>query len=435
MPWTKVAKGLWIGRFYPDSDDWCVIVKRADHVGGRRRVYRVGPDLHAAEELAADISKDFATASSARASVAAILGQFEREHVSTLRRRTELLYSSLIDNHLISHFGEKRASTLRKRDFFEYGAARLDGLHSEALYKRFPLVKNSLSVLRSGLNWYWNEHEIDSACPARWIAEQTRRIRMRYEIPERRKAAYTAEELVILLEIARRRFPVLFHMWALDAATGLRIGELLGLEWERIDWLGSNVFPQFQIDDRGMPVLPKSERDPERDGPVRLAPEALEILKARRLVRTSDRWVFATKNGTPYRPRNVQRWIQEVRKDAVEKGVPMSKSFHSTRHTFASGAIAAGWDWESVRAALAHHSAAFTAKVYVHGTGQEHSLDWATAPVKVVMDRSLRSEDTLLGVDDVPSNLLSELENLARPARLERATPSSAREDEPEEDQ
>jgi integrase len=144
---------------------------------------------------------------------------------------------------------------------------KLEGLEGEALHKHFALVKNSLSVLRSGLNWYWNEHELDSACPARWIAEQTRRIRTRFEIPEqRRKAAYTPEELVILLGIAQRRFPVLFDMWAIDAATGLRFGELLGLEWACIDWLRSTVVPQFQIDDRGKPVLPKSERNLERDG-------------------------------------------------------------------------------------------------------------------------------------------------------------------------
>jgi integrase len=245
-------------------------------------------------------------------------------------------------------------------------------------------IRIVLEGLRGGLNWYWNENELGSACPARWIAEQTRRIRKRFEILERRKAAYTPEELAILLEIARDRFPILFEMWALDVATGLRFGELLGLEWAEIDWLQGTVFPRFQIDDRGKPVLPKSERNLERDGPVRLAPEALEILKARRLVRTSDRWVFATKNGTPYRPRNVQRWIEEVRKKAAPRGVPLAKTSHSTRHTFASGAIAASWDWESVRAALSHHSAAFTAKVYVHGpagstrsTGRRHRSEWS----------------------------------------------------------
>ena len=54
----------------------------------------------------------------------------------------------------------------------------------------------------------------------------------------------------------------------------------------------------------------------------------------------------------------------------VARAVALDKSFHSTRHGWASGAIAAGWDWESVRAQLAHSNAAFTARVYVHGTGR-----------------------------------------------------------------
>jgi hypothetical protein len=149
---------------------------------------------------------------------------------------------------------------------------------------------------------------------------------------------------------------------------------------------------------------------------VRLPAEALSLLETRYLVRTSDRWVFATKNGTPYRPRNVERWILKVREQGATRGVPLSKTFHSTRHFWVSGAVAAGWDWESIRGQAAHHSAAFTAKVYSHGTGREHSLDFA---VTVVTDRSQRSQEDIESVYTETPNQTSLQEKMERETGFE----------------
>jgi hypothetical protein len=68
---------------------------------------------------------------------------------------------------------------------------------------------------------------------------------------------------------------------------------------------------------------------------------------------------------------------------------------------------------------LAHHSAAFTAKVYAHGTDGELAPDWATAPLKVVVDRSFRSGETTPGVDDEPDNSLPELREVERETGIE----------------
>ena len=58
----------------------------------------------------------------------------------------------------------------------------------------------------------------------------------------------------------------------------------------------------------------------------------------------------------------------------------------------------------------------------MHRTGQEHSLDWATAPVKVVMDRSFGSQDTTAKADDDAPNIPTDLGNLERETGFEPAT-------------
>ena len=94
----------------------------------------------------------------------------------------------------------------------------------------------------------------------------------------------------------------------------------------------------------------------------------------------------------------------------------MERSFHSTRHFFASQAFANGWDPQAVASQLAHHSPSFTAKQYVHPTERERSMEWAVVePVTVVTEWSQGSQD---GDDDTANHLILERETGIEPATL-----------------
>jgi len=379
MPqWERIARGIWVAQHHIARGDetWHVIVRRQDHEGGRKRIYPAGPDRGVAQGLAKDILRDLAAAGSHRVNVSALLSEFEAGHVRKLRRRTERLYLGLIGSHLKPFFGDARACELDRARFFDFGVHHLAELDTEERIKRFALVKNALSVMRTGLNWYWKEHEPTVPCPARFIAEEIERLRARFEIPRNsRKKPYTDAHRLILLEEAAKVGVDVQHIFWVAFGCGLRLGEVLGLEWTAIDYEEHLIRPEWQIDDRGEPTRPKHESDEPRI--VHAAPDLFEMLLARYVARRSDRWVFSTRAGKPYRPRNVERWISKVRTEAAKRGVPLDRTFHSTRHYFASTALEKGWSYEEVARQLAHHSGAFTAKVYTHAGDRRPPVDWA----------------------------------------------------------
>ena len=400
--WEKFAQGIWLGQPYmrKGDADWCVIVKRKDYSGGRRRYIRIGADYEAARQLAKDILRDLAQVGSARATIDGLLSEFEAGHVCTLKRRTESLYLSLIKNHLRPQFGELRASDLRPKDFFRFGETYLEPLSQQKRWSRFALVRQNLSVMRKALNWYWNEHPQvmrGIECPAALVGEQIERIRKRYEIPKKRaRPIYTREQAETLLEVARSVRPLVHDLYSVGFGTGMRLGEVLGIQWDNIDWLNCQIVAGemglWKIAKDGRPELYKFERDVHE--PIQFPNTLLDLFHRLRQNQTSDRWIFASRNGTPLLQSNVHKQIKVVREMAAERGVPKNRTFHSTRHSFASFALEAGHDLEFVRNQLGHHSAAFTAAQYTHLVPGKRDMGFAAfgqsghQVVTVVTDRN-----------------------------------------------
>jgi integrase len=75
--------------------------------------------------------------------------------------------------------------------------------------------------------------------------------------------------------------------------------------------------------------------------------------------------VFCSEAGTPLDERNVTRTWERVRRRAQKAGVRPLK-LHTTRHTFASLALAAGRSIRWVADQLGHSNPAFTLRPYAH---------------------------------------------------------------------
>ena len=175
-----------------------------------------------------------------------------------------------------------------------------------------------------------------------------------------RKRFLNQKEIGLLLDAAvdPYRLPI-----ATAIFTGLRIGELLGLTWEDIDFNAGVIKVRFQALRRGERTrlkTPAARRD------VVLMPELGSDLRKHRL---ASPWagpqdiVFASKTGTSPDQRNVaNRGLKIACQEAGLEGV----SFHVLRHTFASILIAQGHDVVFVSRQLGHANAAITLKVYAH---------------------------------------------------------------------
>lgn len=179
---------------------------------------------------------------------------------------------------------------------------------------------------------------------------------------------WTPAQVARFLEAARAHR--LAPLFTLAISTGMRKGELLGLQWEDVDLEGRlltvrrslSVNPQGQYE----VGLPKTDKGRRR---VALAQDTVEALRAhwraehrgRRAPRAGD-FVFTAASGNYVQPRQLDKVYRALTQAA---GVPRIR-FHDLRHTAASLLIRRGVPAKVVADRLGHADPSFTLKVYTH---------------------------------------------------------------------
>ena len=186
--------------------------------------------------------------------------------------------------------------------------------------------------------------------------------------PRKEVVAYNATEAEAILVAAEGEHLELAFLLALD--TGLRSGELRGLQWEDIDLTGDE--PAIHVRHNLIEIYAKGEgREHRLDTPksatsvrtVPLTPRAALALREHRLAtgRPESGYVLTAKRGGPVlAPVFTQAWYR-VRDRA---NVPAHK-LHALRATFASGLAKEGVPIEDTAALLGHSDISITARYYL----------------------------------------------------------------------
>lgn len=142
---------------------------------------------------------------------------------------------------------------------------------------------------------------------------------------------------------------------------GLRVGEVLGLTVDRVDFLRHSVKVDRQAAvDGGRELEPVKTRASNRVVPL---PEVVAIALAehlRKFPAGDDGRIFTTSMGNPMRRTAFGEAWARARKRAGLDGV----KFHACRHTYASSLNLAGESVVVVQRRLGHESAALTLNVY-----------------------------------------------------------------------
>jgi len=153
--------------------------------------------------------------------------------------------------------------------------------------------------------------------------------------------------------------------------TGLRLGELLGLQWRDVDFEAGVLHVRRQYTVSGELAPPKTRKGLRR---VPLSPElvaSLRLLKVASHFSQDDSPVFASRTGSPLGHRNVQRRGFERARDSAN--LPKTLSFHDLRHAFASMAAHRGVPIGTLSEVLGHADVGVTQRVYTHLYDREAS--------------------------------------------------------------
>ncbi len=147
--------------------------------------------------------------------------------------------------------------------------------------------------------------------------------------------------------------------------TGLRIGELLALTWQDIDFSKGIISVTKTCSDswqNGRYV--KVVDSPKTDNSFRYIPIPAQLLSRLKQLRKKARGNYVVDGNTDYGVgvRSYQRTFENMLKNI---GLP-HKGFHSLRHTFATRALEVGVDVKTLSELLGHSNPTITLKRYAH---------------------------------------------------------------------
>ena len=179
---------------------------------------------------------------------------------------------------------------------------------------------------------------------------------------------------VFIEEIKASRFGNVFMF---DLLTGLRMGEMLALSWDCVDFEKSTlrIYRQLhQVKDRY--VFGTLKNDKPRFVP--LPASALELLRKQQaqqriwklaagaLWENSDDLVFTNEVGRHLAPNTVRAELSRVTERMNLEGF----RFHDLRHSYATLCLSEGVDIKTLQSNLGHHTPAFTMEQYGHCTDE-----------------------------------------------------------------
>lgn len=240
------------------------------------------------------------------------------------------------------------------------GRVRLDKLTAQHVKKaqaqiyeeRSPrAARQALGLLRNALN----DAERESL-----VRRNVARLVKPLQYTPAKFPIWSAEEVVKFITVAEKC--VYYALFRTALTLGLRVGELMALEWGDIDGAQLQVQRTAKLGETGMTVgIPKTDN---ANRILHLPPDAVELLEWHhaKLGRPKSGLVFPTERGTMANHSNLSRSLAAWAKRAEVTVIRV----HDLRHTYASMRISQGADPVTLSRELGHHSPAFTMERYAH---------------------------------------------------------------------
>ena len=282
------------------------------------------------------------------------LDRCERERV---KLRTYSRYRGLIVQHILPELGDTQIDDLGRRQISEFLTAhQADGnLRGEALSATSTNLM--LTVLNAAFT-YACDMELLSANPC----DRIRRV----PGPPSRVEAFTREEQrrleeAIAVSEDRRLFGIRLCLY-----TGLRIGELLGLEWQDVDMekgilrIEKTVYREKNAEGVWQLFVDR----PKTTASERMVPLPGYLAEDLRIYRRGARSEFVIENKKA--ERMSIRSYQYLFERLTEKARVRKLNFHALRHTFATRALECGMDIKTLSELMGHKNATITLNRYVH---------------------------------------------------------------------
>lgn len=291
---------------------------------------------------------------------------FDAHVKKNLAPKTQLSYRNHLNLRILPALGHLDMQKLRPQhimqfvDMLENKAVRYDGrgdrLSAETSRYCFRVLS---SMLQDAVQW-----QIISSNPC---------TRVKPPEPGKRKPITFEDEQIQAMLAALKEEPLPFRMIILLAIdSGLRLGELMGLKWEDVDFTARtmNIVRSSQAI-KGKGIFTKTPKTQSSVRKVTLSDSIMELLAAYRDWQNERKellanqwhdgdWLFTQWNGLPMYPTTPSQWFSKFLKRHGLPHIP----FHALRHLSATLLISFGVPLKNVSSRLGHTDIRTTANIY-----------------------------------------------------------------------
>lgn len=281
---------------------------------------------------------------------------------SQLKPTSAARLAGIVRNHLIPGVGRFRLDgVLPSKILAVYAKATNDGLAGSSLVKMHDVLKQIFSQAEGDRLIHDN--------PMSWVK------RPKYEEPE--MEFYSKTQLEHLMSIAAQYYPRFWPFVVIAAQTGMRQGEIQGMQWKHIDFDHNLILIRQAISEVGgrqkVGAL-KTGQKGRRDIPMMsLTRQALEfqrkVLLSGNLSVEPDAYVFPCTKRRTTGPAIGKSTILDRWKALVTKAELPYIKFHGLRHSHGTFLADEGMPVKNIMARLGHRTMAM-ANRYTHAIAE-----------------------------------------------------------------
>lgn len=285
------------------------------------------------------------------------MNQWFEVHKNQLRDSTIYQYQRIMKSYIIPYLGKYQLNNLK--------SARIGQHYAE-------LVKEGVGLRTIGIVHAVLHVALKDAVRNEYIVKNhASGVRVpKREKPEM-KVWKQGDVMQFLIAAQISPYYALYH---LAVMTGMRQGELLGLQWSDLDWIAGTIQIKRQVSQlrgRGWQFTPPKTHSGRRS--IRLWTNVLDVLKDQKehiyalaMVAGKD-WkdhdlIFPSSVGTPINPSNLRKDFKEV----IERAGIERIRFHDLRHTAASLMLNNGIPTIIVSKMIGHSRPSTTMDIYGH---------------------------------------------------------------------